>query len=242
MAEGSDWLVVSKPPHLLVHPTRPGGPATLLDALRALLAYEIANGGQVSLIHRLDRETSGLLLVAKTAAAARRFSLDMMRGRIGKEYLALVWGWPAWDALTVDAPLLRLGEQEVSRIWLKRAVHPGGASARTHFEVLRWGERPASEADGGGRYSLVRAVPETGRLHQIRVHLAHAGYPVVGDKIYGPDEGCYLRFIETGWTPELARVLWLDRHALHAWRLTFDDGRGERRTVEAPLPADLVGF
>ena len=88
----------------------------------------------------------------------------------------------------------------------------------------------------------MRAVPETGRLHQIRVHLAHAGYPVVGDKIYGPDEGCYLRFIETGWTPELARVLWLDRHALHAWRLTFDDGLGERRTVESPLPGDLASF
>ena len=240
MAEAADWLVVSKPPQLLVHPTRPGGPATLLDALRALLAYEIVNGGQVSLVHRLDRETSGLLLVAKTAPAARRFSLDMMRGRIAKEYLALVWGWPAWDALTVDAPLLRLGEKEPSRIWLKRAVHPDGAPARTHFEVLRRGERPASDRDGGGRYSVVRATPETGRLHQIRVHLAHAGHPVVGDKIYGPDEGCYLRFIETGWTPELARVLWLGRHALHAWRLTFDDGQGERRTVESPLPADLA--
>ena len=242
VAEDADWLVVSKPPHLLVHPTRPGGPATLLDALRALLAYEIVNDGQVSLIHRLDRETSGLLLVAKTAASARRFSLDMMRGRIGKEYLAAVWGWPAWDTLTVDAPLLRLGEKESSRIWLKRTVHPDGAPARTRFEVLRRGERPASESDDGGRYSVVRAVPATGRLHQIRVHLAHAGHPVVGDKIYGPDEECYLRFIETGWTPELARVLWLDRHALHACRLTFDDGQGERRTVESPLPADLASF
>ena len=65
---------------------------------------------------------------------------------------------------------------------------------------------------------------------------------VVGDKIYGPDEGCYLRFIETSWTPELARVLWLDRHALHAWRLTFDHGPGERRAVEAPLPGDMAAF
>ena len=236
MAEAADWLVVSKPPYLLVHPTRPGGPATLLDALRALLAYEIANGGQVSLIHRLDRETSGLLLVAKTAAAARRFSQDMMRGRIGKEYLALVWGWPEWDVLTVDAPLLRLGEKEISRIWLKRAVHPDGAPARTHFETLRRFERD------GGRFALVRARPETGRLHQIRVHLAHAGHPVVGDKIYGPDEGCYLEFIATGWTPKLARVLLLDRHALHAHRLTFDAGPGGRRAVEAPLPGDIAAF
>ncbi len=237
VAEGGDWLVVSKPAHLLVHPTRPGGPVTLLDALRGLLAYEAANGGQVSLIHRLDRETSGLLLVAKTAAAARRFSLDMMRGQIGKEYLALVWGWPDWDARTVDAPLLRQGEKGASAIWLRRAIHPEGAPARTQFEVVRRCERTE------GRYSLVRARPETGRLHQIRVHLASLGHPVVGDKIYGPDEGCYLRFIETGWTPELARVLWLDRHALHAWRLTFDaDGTGGPRTVEAPWPEDLAGL
>ena len=107
VAEGEDWLVVSKPAHLLVHPTRPGGPVTLLDHLRGLLAYECACGGQVSLVHRLDRETSGLLLVAKTSAAARRFSLDMMRGRIRKDYLALVRGWPEWDATTLDAPLLR---------------------------------------------------------------------------------------------------------------------------------------
>ena len=244
MSEGPDWLVVSKPPHLLVHPTKPGGPVTLLDGLRELLAYEIANGGQVSLIHRLDRETSGLLLVAKTAAAARRFSLDMMHGRIAKEYLALVWGWPDWETQTVDAPLLRQGEKGESRIWLKRTIHPDGAPARTRFEVVRRGER-VLPGGGDGRYSVVRAVPETGRLHQIRVHLAHLGHPVVGDKIYGPDEGCYLRFIETGWTPELARMLWLDRHALHAWRLTFDAGTAaepDRRTVEAPLPEDMAGF
>ncbi len=228
--------MVSKPAHLLVHPTRPGGPVTLLDLLRELLAYECVCGGQVSLVHRLDRETSGLMLVAKTAAAARRFSLDMVRGRIGKEYLALVRGWPLWDAATVDAPLLRQGECQPSAIWLKRAIHPDGAPARTRFEVARRGVR----AEDGERWSLVRAAPETGRLHQIRVHLAHLGHPVVGDKIYGPDEGCYLSFIETGWTPALAQVLWMDRHALHAHRLTFDPGDGHGpRTVEAPLPEDM---
>lgn len=236
VAEGGDWLVVSKPPHLLVHPTRPGGPVTLLDHLRGLLACELASGGQVSLIHRLDRETSGLMLIAKTSEAARRFSLDMMRGRIGKEYLALVWDWPEWDTHTVDAPLLRQGEKTPSAIWLKRTIHPDGASARTRFETLHRFERH------GARFAWVRALPETGRLHQIRVHLAHTGHAVVGDKIYGPDEGCYLRFIETGWTPELARVLLLDRHALHAWRLTFDAEPGQRRTVESPLPDDLTAF
>ena len=236
VAEGADWLVVSKPPHLLVHPTRPGGPTTLLDLLRELLAGDVVSGGQASLIHRLDRETSGLILVAKTPATARRFSLDMMHGRIGKEYLALVRGWPEWDILTVDAPLLRQGERGPSAIWLKRTIHPDGAPARTRFETLRRFER------NGGRFAVVRARPETGRMHQIRVHLAHTGHAVVGDKIYGPDEGCYLRFIETGWTPELARVLLLDRHALHAWRLTFEAAPGQTVAAEAPLPADLAAF
>ena len=236
--------MVSKPPHLLVHPTKPGGPVTLLDHLRGLLAYEIAGGGgQVSLIHRLDRETSGLMLIAKTHQAARFFSLAMMRGAIAKEYVALVWGWPEWETLTVDAPLLRQGERQPSRIWLKRLVHPAGAPARTRLTVLRRFERVA--ARGPERFSLLRAVPETGRLHQIRVHLAHTGFPVIGDKIYGPDEGCYLRFIETGWTPELARVLLLERHALHAAQLEFPlprDPAGPLCRVEAALPADLERF
>ncbi len=235
VAEGADWLVVNKPPHLLVHPARPGGPVTLLDLLRHLLAFELASGGQVSLVHRLDRETSGLMLIAKTAAAARRFSVALMQGGFHKEYLALVQGWPEWERQTVDAPLLRQGERQPTRIWLKQMIHPEGAAARTDFQVRRRFTRDRQ------RVALVHAVPRTGRMHQLRVHLAHLGHPIVGDKIYGPDEGCYLRFIETGWTPELARVLWLDRHALHAWRLTFPATPGETRTVEAPMPGDLGG-
>jgi 23S rRNA pseudouridine1911/1915/1917 synthase len=247
VAEGADWLVVSKPPQLLVHPTRPGGPVTLLDLVRRLLACELASGGQVSLIHRLDRETSGLMLIAKTAGAARRFSIQMMRGQIHKEYLALVRGWPEWDARMLDAPLLRQGERQTSRIWLKQMIHADGAPARTEFAVLRRFERLT--ADDPARFSLVQAVPLTGRMHQIRVHLAHLGHSVVGDKIYGPDEGCYLRFIETGWTPELARALLLNRHALHAHRLgVFVDSSLPSSFIlhpssfSSPLPEDLRAF
>ena len=211
--ESADWLVVDKPPHLAVHPSRPGCGFTLWDGLRELLAYELANGGQVSLINRLDRETSGLTLIAKTAAMARTLGLEMMARRVEKEYLALVWGWPESDGFSVDAPLLRRGRVEPSRIHLKQAVHPDGAAARTRFRVE---QRFTGATTAGDRFALVRAFPETGRTHQIRVHLAHAGHPVVGDKIYGPDEGCYLEFIATGWTPALAARLLLPRHALHS--------------------------
>ena len=241
LAEGPDWLAVSKPAGLLVHPTKPGGPVTLLDLLRRWLACELASpGAQVSLIHRLDRDTSGVMLVAKTPEAARRFSLQLMRGGFVKEYLALVWGWPEWDVLTVDAPLLRQGTRLPSAIWLKQTIHPDGAPARTALEIVRRFER--APRAGGGRFACVRARPETGRMHQLRVHLASTGHPVVGDKIYGPDESHYLEFIDTGWTPRLARTLLLARHALHAHRLTFDPQPGVSRTVEAPLPTDLAEF
>src|SRR5579864_5696457 len=103
--ETDEFVVVDKPPFLLVHPTKPDGARTLWKELRELLAFEIASGGQVSIVNRLDRETSGLVLVAKTAAAARAFGLSMQRQRVHKEYLAIVWGWPEWETKIVDAAM-----------------------------------------------------------------------------------------------------------------------------------------
>ena len=233
LGETEELLVLDKPAGLLVHPTKPGGPPTLWDGLRELLAYEIVNGGQVSLINRLDRETSGVVLVCKTAAAARKCAMAMERGRIRKEYLAVVRGWPEQDAFEIDAPLLRLGEVAESRVYLKRAVHPGGAAAFTRFRVEK---RVSHES---GPLALVRCWPVTGRTHQIRVHLAHAGHSVVGDKLYGPDDQHYLDFIEHGWTSEMARALLLPRQALHSAVLgvTLD---GVDYRWEAPLPADMA--
>src|SRR3954449_10156512 len=122
VAETDDYAVVEKPPFLLVHPTKPDGPRTLWDELRQLLAFELQTGGQISIINRLDRETSGLVLVAKTAAAARRFGLLMQANRIAKEYQAVVWGWPEWEHIKVDRPLDRVGKHQPSRIWLKQGV------------------------------------------------------------------------------------------------------------------------
>ena len=193
------------------------------------------NGGQVSIVNRLDRETSGLVLVAKTAAAAREFGLLMQRHSLHKEYLAIVWGWPEWEHQLVDAPLDRQGKHQDSVIWLKQIIHAAGAPAQTEFFVERQFKRSTSSGD---RFSIIRAVPRTGRTHQIRVHLASLGHPVVGDKIYGPDEHLYLRFIETGWTHELEHRLLLPRHALHSARLGVE---GTREWTSA-LPPDLAAF
>jgi len=264
--ETGDYIVIDKPPFLLSHPTKPTTQPTLWKELRELLAFEIAGGGQVSIVNRLDRETSGLVLVAKTAAAARKFGLLMQQQKVHKEYLATVWGWPNWERKTVDAPLDRQGKHQPSAIWLKRTIHPHGAPAETEFRVeRRFAKRsvasssadsrlplPGQEKDEGEdrkkfranqsaraeKFSLVRAIPLTGRTHQIRVHLASVGHPVVGDKIYGHDEQLYLRFIETGWTPELQQRLLLPRHALHSAKLAIE---GEREWT-SPLPLDVAEF
>jgi 23S rRNA pseudouridine1911/1915/1917 synthase len=203
--------------------------------LRDLLAFEIANGGQVSIVNRLDRETSGLVLVAKTAAAARHFGLLMQRQRFAKEYLAIVSGWPAWNDHTIDAPLDRQGKHGSSAIWLKQAINPKGAAATTELRVIR---RFCRNTSAGNHFALVQAIPATGRTHQIRVHLASLGHAIVGDKIYGPDEQLYLRFIETGWTRELEEKLLLPRHALHASRLAVN----EAMQWASELPDDLAEF
>lgn len=234
--ETDDWLAVDKPAPLQIHPSKPGDAGlTLWDGLRALLSFELAASGQVSIVNRLDRETSGIVLVAKNAAAARRFGKAMMRRQSRKEYLAIVRGCPEWETKTLEAPIIRAGEVGNSPVWVKQIVHEKGAPSETAFHVRQRWER------GGMRFSLIEAHPRTGRMHQIRVHLAHLGFPIVGDKIYGGDEACYLEFIETGWTPALEERLLLPRQALHSHRLEIEDAQG-RLAWEAPLAADLAEF
>jgi 23S rRNA pseudouridine1911/1915/1917 synthase len=133
----------------------------------------------------------------------------------------------------VDAPLARQGEHGPSAIWLKQTIHEKGVPAETEFRVERRFVRRDLKTED--RFAIVRAIPHTGRTHQIRVHLAHLGHAIVGDKIYGPNEQLYLRFIETGWTDELATKLLLPRHALHSARLRM----GDELDWQAPLPLDL---
>jgi 23S rRNA pseudouridine1911/1915/1917 synthase len=114
-------------------------------------------------------------------------------------------------------------------------IHRAGAPAQTEFFLER---RFRKSTPSGDRFSVVRAIPRTGRTHQIRVHLASIGHPVVGDKVYGPDEQLYLRFIETGWTHELEQKLLLPRHALHSAKLAIEDDR----EWTSALPSDLAEF
>jgi 23S rRNA pseudouridine1911/1915/1917 synthase len=154
---------------------------------------------------------------------------------VEKSYLALVHGRPPDDAV-IEAPLARLGEHGPSPVYLKQGVVPGGTPARTRIQRLATQIHPRA-----GGISQVACFPETGRLHQIRVHLAHLGHPVVGDKLYGPDPCAYLEFIETGWTDALATRLFHPRQALHATRMGFDHD-GIRVRLDDPWPQDLMDF
>ncbi|MGK0186046.1 MAG: 23S rRNA pseudouridine1911/1915/1917 synthase [Verrucomicrobiales bacterium] len=224
---------MNKPAHLLVHPSKPGNPPTMLDGLEGLLAFDIANGARLSIINRLDRDTSGIVLIAKHAKAARKFCIAMERRQFEKSYLAIVYGWPDVDDFQIDAPLRRKGEVTDTSIWLKQIVHEGGNPSLTRFHVRERFSR------SGQRFSLIDAKPVTGRMHQIRVHLQHADHSIVGDKIYGPSEDWYLRFIDHGWSSEMEQALLMKRHALHACSLTLPDAGLQ---WNAPLPDDMAQF
>jgi 23S rRNA pseudouridine1911/1915/1917 synthase len=231
--ESADWIVVDKPAPLIVHPANRKPEPTLLGGIEQLLAYEIENGACPAIVNRLDRDTSGVVLVAKHTAAARELGMIFERREVSKEYLAIVIGLPEVDEWECTAPIYRAGEIGPSPIWVRQIVHPAGRQCRTRFLVEKRFVR------GEGNFALVRCFPETGRMHQIRVHLAYAGHPIVGDKLYSGDGSTYIEWMERGWTPELASKLLLPRHALHAARLEL---HGFGVVWEAVLAKDLADF
>ena len=221
---------------MLSHPSKPGHRRTLRDELVQLLAFELANGGQVSLVNRLDRETSGLILVAKTREMARWFSQQLQAGEIKKRYLAILRGQLDPGEKWVNAPLLRQSRVATSRVWLRQMVHPDGAPAQTCFRA-----RAHRQDATGAFWTLADVEPITGRTHQIRVHAAAIGHPLLGDKLY-PDEQGYLDFIESGWTEQLAHRIGFERQALHAAGMRMMTPEGEDRDFQAPFPPDLEHF
>lgn len=220
--EDERLLVISKPGDVVCHPSKAGPASSLVGAVR-----EYTRLPTVHLVFRLDRETSGIVVLAKDAAMASRLQTAMMKRKVGKKYLAILTG-DLVEAVTVDQPL---GDDTASPVFVKSMVRPEGQPSVTHFTPL---------AHGGG-FTLARVVTDTGRKHQIRAHAQWLGYRLVGDKIYGPDARCYLEFIDAGWTASLAAKLLLPRQALHCAEIDLRPA-GLEHVFSAPLPGDLRDF
>lgn len=235
ISESPDWIVVNKPAPLIVHPANNKPEPTLLGGLENLLSYEISNGANLGIVTRLDRETSGVVLVAKNTATARELGGIFERREASKEYLAIVRGWPESDAWQCAEPIIRAGELGPSDIWVRQMTSELGKDCQTNFKVEQRFQR------AGALYSLVRCFPKTGRMHQIRVHLAACGFPIVGDKLYSGNGSEYLEWMADGWTPALQERLILPRHALHAAVLELE-WNGERISWEAELPQEMEEF
>ncbi|UBV43874.1 RluA family pseudouridine synthase [Deinococcus taeanensis] len=227
IVEHPDFYVVHKPALWLTHPVR-----ARVD-VPDLLTFMRGETGEADLAppHRLDRETSGAQILTRDREAAQRFFTLFKTHLVGKTYVAVVHGTPGWDRFTLDAPLGDVGLGGANRIAIRQGVVPDGRPAVTDFRVL----------DRRAGHALVEAYPRSGRLHQIRAHLAHLGLPMVGDKIYGRDPGVFLSFMETGQTPELTARLGLARQALHAARVAFP-WAGAQMVAEVPLAADLRAY
>ena len=231
-------IVIDKPKGLVVHPAAGNWTGTLVNALIAHCGDSLSGIGGVrrpGIVHRLDKDTTGLLVVAKTDRAHRKLAAQFAdHGRTGaleRAYLAFVWGVPARPKGTIDKPIDRHPHARD-----KMAVRPGGRTAITHWEVL---ERYAG-ADQKGVASLVECRLETGRTHQIRVHLAAIGHPLLGDSVYGPGFKT-----KASQLPERARdaLAALDRQALHAHILVLEHPvTGELLHFRSELPADLAAL
>jgi 23S rRNA pseudouridine1911/1915/1917 synthase len=216
--EDRDLLVVDKPAGLVVHPAPGHTGGTLVNALLAYSSELAASGDERSgIVHRLDRDTSGLILVAKSEKVRRALQRQFKERQVHKAYLALLGGHlqPAWGR--IEAPLGRDPDHRQ-----RMAVLPGGREAITEYHALEQFAHTSGLA--AGDYTLVEAEPLTGRTHQIRVHFASIGHPVVGDTVYGRRK----------------HRLPVPRQFLHARRLGFKHPRtGQRMELEASLPQDL---
>ncbi|WP_029671059.1 RluA family pseudouridine synthase [Hyphomicrobium sp. 802] len=235
--EDDNVIVIDKPAGLVVHPSAGHDAGTLVNALIAHCGDSLSGIGGVKrpgIVHRLDKDTSGLLVVAKSDAAhqglAEQFKSHGRDGRLHRSYLAFVWGRLPKPAGSIDA---RLARSRTNR--LKIAVTRGeeGREAKTHYEVLDVfpGETPS------GDISLLRLVLETGRTHQIRVHLAHIGHPVVGDPTYGAGFKTRLASVRANAKDHATALM---RQALHAERLQFEHPITDKKlNFYSKLPLDL---
>ena len=232
--EDDALIVIDKPKGLVVHPAAGHAKGTLVNALVAHCGDSLSGVGGVKrpgIVHRLDKDTTGLMVVAKTDAAHRALSAQFankIESGIERGYLALVWGAPAKPKGTIDAPLDRHPQARD-----KRAVREGGREAVTHWQVL---ERFAG-TDGKPVASLLACTLETGRTHQIRVHLAHIGHPILGDASYGTGFKTKASLLSPAARAALED---LGRQALHAYLLAIEHPQsGKSLRFQSELPGDL---
>lgn len=215
--EDDELLVINKPAGLVCHPTKTDEYSSLVSRVRLYLGKD----QPAHLVNRLDRETSGITLVAKRDDTARELRRLWENRLVEKEYAAIVHGHVCRESGLIDAAL---GKDEKSRVAVKDCVRPDGLPSQTEFFV----EKRFSRPHGQGDFTHLRIRLLTGRKHQIRIHLAHIGHPIVGDKIYGGDEDLYLALVENRLTDEQRRRLILANQALHAHRVSFP-WRGQSR-------------
>lgn len=211
--EDDDLLLINKQPGVIVHPTKGHPLHTIANGLMKYME-DTDQTFKIRFVNRLDMDTTGLLIVAKNSHAQDDLTKQMKANTTEKRYIAVVNGIVDEDEFTIDLPIGRPDMENVARGVMP--VEDGGFPSITHVKVLE-------RFPKGKGYTMVELLLQTGRTHQIRVHMSHLGYPLVGDYLYG------------GESPWL-----IDRQALHAYKLSFDHPvTGQRLTAEAPLPEDI---
>ncbi len=232
--EDADLLVLNKPADLVCHPTKGDEYSSLISRVRLYLGPDFT----CHLVNRLDRETTGVTFVAKNSSTAGELGKLWEFRAVEKEYLAIVHGTVRDDSAIIE---LALGKDETSIISVKDCVRSDGTSAKTEYSVLKRFTRSVEGFEGPQPFTLLRVLPKTGRKHQIRIHLAAIGHPIVGEKLYGGDEDLYLALAQKRLSDEQRRRLILPNQALHASaiRLTW---RGEKREFKADPDSFFTSF
>jgi 23S rRNA pseudouridine1911/1915/1917 synthase len=221
--EDHDIVVVNKPGWFVCHPSKRGPWSSLVGATRELLGLDT-----ISLVGRLDRETSGVVLMAKNQPAGRKWQKALEQKQVKRTYLSIVEGELNEEVQVAGF----VGNDPDSKVFVKQRVTVKSRTSKK-AETLFY---PLYCAEG---YTFASVVTKTGRKHQIRLHAQSIGFPIVGEKLYGHDESYYLNFCESGWNPSWMDKLGMDRQALHARRFGYLD---EGAVFEAEIPSDIMSF